>query len=760
MQNGDNNLNPKPEYLCLENIQDLYGLQGATCTGWANKFIYKKGANEGDYIIYAVCENNLNKIYFNKIDFKIIRKAYLVIRIYFGNDFANLICDNQDNNKSILIKINSSSIMQKYILDKLNIKQYSINQFIIKDFKAVVDGFDKIFKLELIQIFNDNNINNLNQMKAKTDVNTKLVLNINKSFNNINGQNYLYNNSNKVNNNNKYNNNQKNNNPNFNLNQNNLKKNPNSMPSNPQQMKQFQPIQNNIQQTQVNLQQIQVKLQQMQVNLQQMQKNTDQMQLLQQMQKLQQIQTDLQQILIHLQQMHTNLQQMQTNPQLQAFLPQIQAYMLQIQKLQQMQQMNQILIQNIFNFLMNQMNSQNNFQIQNMQNNGLININNPSNNSQMYSNEMLNKSIRLLELHSLKGKEYYYFPKKGLNNVGLTCYMNSILQCLLHIPELNYFFSNLYNEFKNTHYDIIKKTESKGKLSEEYKKVLDGVISEEKSGNFFARIISDSFSPSAFNNLICRLNPQFAKYESNDARDLIIYLLQEIHEELNYNGGKKLDKIPSCNQLNEDDAFRFFYKVNSELNFSIISYLFWGIVKQTTICSQCHKQLYNFQYFQYLSFSLYNYTNIRFNFYRGLKDYTKPEILQGDNQFYCQFCRGLRNATVESKIFYPSPYLLINLDYGKDKKYNPKEIDFGSTVCITKEFLNNNIPEAYYDLVAVSTHIGSSGNTGHYIAFCKDPSDEEIWHKFNDSSHSLCKFEETYKYSPYLLIFKKKNNFK
>ena len=756
MQNGDNNLNPKPEYLCLENIQDLYGLQGATCTGWANKFIYKKGANEGDYIIYAVCENNLNKIYFNKTDFKIIRKAYLVIRIYFGNDFANLICDNQDNNKSILIKINSSPIMQKYILHKLNIKQYSINQFIIKDFNAMVDGFDKIFKLELIQIFNDNNINNLNQMKAKTDVNTKLVLNINKSFNNINGQNYLYNNSNKANNNNKINNNQKNNNPNFILNQNNFQNNPNSMPASMQQMQTNTNQIQQFQQMQANLQQMQMKIQQTQANLQ-TQMNIQQMQMnFQQIQQLQQNQANLQQMQSYIQ------QQMQRNPQ-------IQANKQKMQELQQMQQMIQKCYQdnqNFINFYINQMNNQKNFQ--NIRNNGLINMNNQnniinnnvSNNSQLYSNEMLNKSTKLLELHSLKGKEYYYFPKKGLNNVGLTCYMNSTLQCLLHIPELNYFFSNLYNEFKNTHYDIIKKTESKGKLSEEYKKVLDGVISEEKSGNFFARIVSDSFSPSAFNNLICRLNPQFAKYESNDARDLIIYLLQEIHEELNYNGGKKLDKIPSCNQLNEDDAFRFFYKVNSELNFSIISYLFWGIVKQTTICSQCHKQLYNFQYFQYLSFSLYNYTNIRFNFYRGLKDYIKPELLQGDNQFYCQFCRGLRNATVESKIFYPSPYLLINLDYGKDKKYNPKEIDFGSTVCITKEFLNNNIPEAYYDLVAVSTHIGSSGNTGHYIAFCKDPSDEEIWHKFNDSSHSLCKFEETYKYSPYLLIFKKKNNFK
>ena len=40
-----------------------------------------------------------------------------------------------------------------------------------------------------------------------------------------------------------------------------------------------------------------------------------------------------------------------------------------------------------------------------------------------------------------------------------------------------------------------------------------------------------------------------------------------------YYGGKKLDKIPKCNQLDEVDAFNFFYKVNSTMNFSIILFI-------------------------------------------------------------------------------------------------------------------------------------------------------------------------------------------
>ena len=420
--------------------------------------------------------------------------------------------------------------------------------------------------------------------------------------------------------------------------------------------------------------------------------------------------------------------------------------------------MNQMNIMNLNMMNLNMMNQINN---NNLFPNNLLNMNqnNLQNNNIFekyfnYTKEMSDNASKILKLDLLKNNENLYFSKKGLNNVGLTCYMNSTLQCLLHIVELSFYFIDSYNVFQREHLNMIQKTETKGLLSEEYKNIVVNVLSGKEEKRFFGIISSDSFSPTNFNKLIGTLNPQFKRYEANDAKDLIIYLLQEMHEELNYYGGKKLDKIPKCNQLDEVDAFNFFYKVNSTMNFSIISYLFWGIVKQATICSTCRRTLYNFQYFHYLSFPLYNYIE-RFNIYNGLKDYTKKEILKGDNKFYCQICRGLREAEVKSVIYYLPQYLLINFDYGKDKKYTPARIDFGSSICITKEFLSFDIGSVNYDLIAVSSHIGSSGSSGHYIAFCKDP--QNNWHKFNDSSHSLCKFEETYNYSPYLLIYKKIN---
>ena len=249
------------------------------------------------------------------------------------------------------------------------------------------------------------------------------------------------------------------------------------------------------------------------------------------------------------------------------------------------------------------------------------------------------------------------------------------------------------------------------------------------------------------------MTTQFSKYESNDAKDLLLYLFQTMHEELNYFGDEKLKNVPKCNQLIEKESYNFFVRVNCSLNLSIFSYLFYGIIKSSTKCLNCKKILYNFQYFQFLSFPTYKYDENTFNIYKGFQEFIKEENMSGDNKCYCQYCKGLKDAKVSSIIFYPPPYLIINFDYGKGKKYKPKEIIFGEIIDL-QGFTDDKCQTKNYELISVSTHIGSSGNSGHYITYCKD--NDNKWHLFNDSNHRSCSFKEVNSYSPYLLIFRRK----
>ena len=127
--------------------------------------------------------------------------------------------------------------------------------------------------------------------------------------------------------------------------------------------------------------------------------------------------------------------------------------------------------------------------------------------------------------------------------------------------------------------------------------------------------------------------------------------------------------------------------------------------------------------------------------------------MKGDNKFYCQNCKDLRDAEATSIIYYLPPYLIINLDYKKNEKCIPKKFEFGQVIDLT-DFTDRRCKEKTYELIAVNSHVPNSENGCNFIAFCKNKNDNK-WYKFNDSFVQECKFEEVNSYSPSFIIFKK-----
>ena len=377
-------------------------------------------------------------------------------------------------------------------------------------------------------------------------------------------------------------------------------------------------------------------------------------------------------------------------------------------------------------------------------------------------------------------KPNYLFSKKGLKNIGSTCYMNATLQCLLHVNELITYFIEEYPKDQQLLAKINNDVASGGDISRAFYNLVIGVNENSESvmskknlkqktkkksgfnilGVFgFDNDYDDSsydraFAPTDFKRTLGIHNPQFKKFEANDSKDLILYLLQTMHEELNYYGNinKRLKYIP--NQYNIYETYNHFITNYNTNNFSKISLLFYGTYQNTTTCLVCHKKLYNFQKFEFISFGMYYYHKHKFNILNGFQDNANPTILKGDNKFLCNNCKKLQDAKTECKIFEPPLKLLINLDYGKNKKYQPSSIEFDEEIDITKFVEFDYKQKIRYRIIGVCTHYGHSGSYGHYVAFCRN-TQTDTWYEFNDSFCSECNKREIYRGSPYLLLYER-----
>ena len=151
---------------------------------------------------------------------------------------------------------------------------------------------------------------------------------------------------------------------------------------------------------------------------------------------------------------------------------------------------------------------------------------------------------------------------------------------------------------------------------------------------------------------------------------------------------------------------------------------------------------------------MFDYKGKIFNIYDGFIDNEKEQLLTGDNQFYCNVCRKLCDAKIVCQIIQPPNKLLINIDYGKNKRFQPSKIEFDEIINITKYVHFDFGYELKYRIVGVCTHLGYSGIFGHYIAYCRHRLNGS-WYEFNDSYSKECNGSEIYRGSPYLLLYEK-----
>ena len=366
-------------------------------------------------------------------------------------------------------------------------------------------------------------------------------------------------------------------------------------------------------------------------------------------------------------------------------------------------------------------------------------------------------AIRLEKENILKEKENIKKEKSpilvGLDNIGASCYMNATLQSLSNTDKLtDYFFTKFNYEPEN----------KEKKISNEYYKLL---VNLHDVNN-----MNKSYSPNDFKTIISQENQLFEGKKANDSKDLINFLIERLHKELNIIQTKNNDNNNyNINQLNENEVLQFFLQDFKNNYRSIISDLFYGVLETKTKCGGCQNIKYNFQIFSFIEFPLeqvniYCYQKGQRNFinnngknpdidiYECFDYYHKIDMMTGDNQMYCNLCNCLQDALYSTSLYSTPEYFIINLNRGKNAVYECK-VKFPELLNIIN-FVTFKDGITVYKLYAVICHYGPSSMSGHFMAYCRNPKNNK-WYLYNDSIVTPCtKENQYYDGMPYILFYK------
>ena len=184
--------------------------------------------------------------------------------------------------------------------------------------------------------------------------------------------------------------------------------------------------------------------------------------------------------------------------------------------------------------------------------------------------------------------------KVGLVNLGNTCFMNSSLQSLSNtVPLTSYFLSDQYKQ------DINKDNPlgTGGKLCEQYAQLLKEIWSGR----------SRYIAPRDFKWKLERFAPQFAGYQQHDSQELLGYLLDGLHEDLNRIKKKPYVEITDSNPQTFEEEIKCAeeaWEKHKSRNDSVIVDWFQGQLKSKLVCPVCGKISITFDPMMYLSLPL------------------------------------------------------------------------------------------------------------------------------------------------------------
>ncbi len=313
---------------------------------------------------------------------------------------------------------------------------------------------------------------------------------------------------------------------------------------------------------------------------------------------------------------------------------------------------------------------------------------------------------------------------KGLYNLGNTCFMNSVLQPLCHIPELaNYFLSYSSNHRKSncsaTHCVACE---------------MDALFVRMFNGK------KKPLCPSDMLYTIWRSSSEMAGYEQQDAHEFLICLRSSLHKALN---GQQFN----CG--------------------CIIHNLFAGVLQSDLTCPLCRNRTETYDPFLDISLDLVHHGDYMNSIEDCLENFTKTESIFMES-YKCQHCHqnisdvhkrmsirvapkvlvvhlkrfehAMARSKIDRHICYP---VLLDL-YRFSAGYQDEDQESIQGFDIHQD--SSSMP---YRLFAVIAHVGSL-DSGHYTCFIRY---RDSWFYLDDALVTLSSEEAVLSAPAYMLFY-------